>query len=155
MASPGIGSKLETEFAEIAATSGCELVHAAFTAGKLRVILDHPDGVTLEHCESFSKQVSALLDVQDYGPSQYLLEVSSPGLDRQLYRKKDYRRFIDSKVRVRFLDAGSRKKRTIVGVLESFSDDAGGRIAIVDNHSGETMVIPLQHIEVARLETDL
>ena len=155
MASPGIDSRLETEFAEIAATSGCELVHAAFAAGRLCVILDHPEGVTLEHCQSFSKQVSALLDVQDYGPNQYLLEVSSPGLDRQLFRKKDYRRFIDSKVRVRFLDAASRKKRTIVGILESFSDDAGGRIVVVDNDSGETMVIALQRIEVARLEIDL
>jgi ribosome maturation factor RimP len=89
-------AELTPELEQIAAASGCELVHAELKGGVLRVFLDRPEGqgaVTLEDCSHVSRQVSALLDVLDFGTGRYVLEVSSPGLDRQLYKPRDYERF--------------------------------------------------------------
>lgn len=147
--------KLEKELAEIAAETGCEIAYTEFGGGHLRFFLDHPQGTTLEQCEIFSKQASVVLDRQDFGSGQYILEVSSPGLDRRLVRAADYVRFLGKLARVRFEQPESGKKRTVVGVLDDFSDDGGGRIRLVVPESGETVLVPLQSIEVARLEVDL
>ena len=129
---------IEAELAEVAAAAGCELLHAEWKGGVLRLVLDRPDappdaqatpapgvaapaspapppdhappaapgpavaGVSLGDCEHVAKQASALLDVLDFGNGRYLLEVSSPGLDRQLYRPGDYRRFLGRLARVTY-----------------------------------------------------
>ncbi|MBK8070175.1 MAG: ribosome maturation factor RimP [Rhodanobacteraceae bacterium] len=68
--------------------------------GLLRLYIDHPDRpVTLEDCEQVSREVSALLDVHDPISGNYTLEVSSPGLDRPLFRGEQYARFVGSDVR--------------------------------------------------------
>ena len=72
----------QPEIERIAEASGCELWHAEVKGGVLRLYLDKPEGVTLSDCEHVSKLVSAYLDVVDFGKSRYVLEVSSPGLDR-------------------------------------------------------------------------
>jgi ribosome maturation factor RimP len=101
--------EVEAELAESAAAAGCELIHAEWKGGLLRLVLDRPDspdspdsGVSLADCERVAKQASALLDMLDFGQGRYLLEVSSPGLDRQLYRPSDYRRFLGRLVRVTY-----------------------------------------------------
>ena len=58
--------------------------------GLVRLFIDGEDGITLDDCERVSNQVSALLDVEDPFPGHYVLEVSSPGLDRHLGREKDF-----------------------------------------------------------------
>lgn len=68
--------------------------------GLLRLYIDHSDRpVTLDDCEQVSREVSALLDVHDPITGNYTLEVSSPGLDRPLYRAEHYQRFIGSDAR--------------------------------------------------------
>jgi len=84
MAGKGIDPELGAELAGIAAAQGCELLQVEFQAGTLRLILDREGGVRLEDCETVSKLASAFLDVRNFGPGRYTLEVSSPGLDRQL-----------------------------------------------------------------------
>ena len=59
----------------------------------LRFIIDHVDGVTHQHCEQFSKLIDPLLDEADPIPVAYLLEVSSPGVERPLRHRDDYIRF--------------------------------------------------------------
>ncbi len=145
---------IESELRRIAASEGCELLEVEYHGGLLRFILDHPDGVTLEHCESFSKQASAVLDLEDFGSSSYVLEVSSPGLDRKLYGPRDYERFLGKLVRVTIRVPETGRRRTVVGVLESFSRDAE-RIGVVDRESGERLELPLGHIATARLEIEL
>ncbi|HRU10899.1 MAG TPA: ribosome maturation factor RimP, partial [Thermoanaerobaculia bacterium] len=114
-----IDAELVAELESLAAASGCELVHCEFKGGVLRLFIDRPDGVTLEDCEHVSRQASALLDVADFGSSRYTLEVSSPGLDRQLYRPRDYQRFAGRRVRVTYRpEAAEARKRTVVGRLE-------------------------------------
>ena len=79
--------QITPEIEQVAQAVGCELVHAELKGGVLRLFVDRPEGgVTLADCQLVSKQVSALLDVLDFGTGRYVLEVSSPGLDRQLYR---------------------------------------------------------------------
>ena len=74
--------------------------------------------MTLADCEHVSRQVSALLDVLDFGTGRYVLEVSSPGLDRQLYKPRDYDRFAGRLARVTFQDPETGKKKTVVARLQ-------------------------------------
>lgn len=89
----------------VTAREGLELVHWEMVGPKnnsvLRIFIDKPGGVTHNDCEAVSKQVGTLLDVEDLIPTQYLLEVSSPGVDRPLYKPADYERFAGNKVKVR------------------------------------------------------
>ena len=154
-----LDADLWAEFESIAASAGLELVHADFRGGHLRLFIDRPDGVTLSDCEHVSKMVSALLDVVDFGRQRYVLEVSSPGLDRQLYRPRDYERFTGHKVRVTYLAAGDGGKRTVVGRLEAFRaggpEGGQGEITVIVGDGGERLDVPLADVQVARLEVEL
>ena len=66
----------------------------------LRVFIDREGGVTIDDCEHVSREVEAILDVEDPIPCSYVLEVSSPGLDRPLKGPKDFKRFTGRDVRV-------------------------------------------------------
>lgn len=128
---------------------GCELVDVEYTAAHgrnvLRVYIDHPQGVTVDHCARVSRQVSALLDVEDPIPEAYVLEVSSPGLDRPLVKREDFERYAGEVVKVRMLEAvqGRRNfKGTLVGIE--------GEVVLVDVDK-ERFSLPMKHIERARL----
>ncbi len=94
------------EIAErVAASNGLEVVDVEFRGGgkarMLRIVIDKPGGVTHDDCAGLSREVSTILDVEDAVPgSSYLLEVSSPGLDRPLLRPSDYERFVGSRVKL-------------------------------------------------------
>lgn len=109
-------------------------------------------GVSLGDCELVAKHVSALLDVVDYGTSRYVLEVSSPGLDRELYGPRDYARFVGRLARITFADEEGRKK-TVVGRLRGFAAERG--IVTVDAEGREELAIALDRIRKARLEIEL
>ncbi len=167
MAQTAIDGELRSEFAAVARQVGCELVHAEFQGGTLRVFLDRPEGVTLDHCATVSKELSAVLDVADFGKGRYTLEVSSPGLDRQLYTPGDYQRFCGRMVRVTYLEerseatdsgvARSPARRTIVGRLEECRrpDSGAGEIRVAESTSGRRQRIALDAVQVARLEIEL
>lgn len=113
--------------------------------GLVRVFIDKPDGVDLTDCEIVSKQLSAVLDVEDPFPGHYTLEVSSPGLDRKLTKPAHFHRFLGSTVRVklRFPLDGRRNFR---GTLLTANDE---RIEVeVD---GETYRLEIAAIDSARL----
>lgn len=156
MARKTLDDPLKTELAAIAEGAGCELVDARFQSGVLRLILDHPEGVTLDHCQTVSKQASALLDVVDWGGSRYTLEVTSPGLDRELVRPKDYQQFAGSQVRVTWRPPEG--KRTVVGTLQRFipatEDPAGAAAIVVAVAPDQAHHIPLPSIDAARLVPD-
>jgi len=94
------------EIAErVAASVGLEVVEVEMRgAGKarmLRIFIDKPAGVTHEDCANLSREVGTILDVEDAVPGgSYVLEVSSPGLDRKLSRAADFERFTGSRVKV-------------------------------------------------------
>lgn len=153
---------MRSELNQLAAEIGCEVLHTELQGGRLLVVVDHPEGVTLEHCSTVSKQLSAILDREDFGDRKYTLEVSSPGLDRQLYRPSDYIRFAGRTVRVTFRLGSERRKQTVVGTLEIDPEasssatpaDVPRTISIVDP-AGARHRIHLEDIQVARLEIEL
>ena len=152
MMKPEIDSTLQTQFEEAARQAGCELIHSEFRGGVLRLVLDRDGGVDLNHCQTVSKQVSALLDVAQFGPGRYTLEVSSPGLDRQLYRLNDYRRFLGERVRVTWRDSSMPTKRTVVARLESLDEGEPARVELLEEERGERLRIQITDIQIARLE---
>jgi ribosome maturation factor RimP len=116
----------------VAASSGLELVEVELRGGgksrMLRIVIDRqPGGVTHDDCALVSREVGTILDVEDAMPGgSYVLEVSSPGLDRKLLRPADYERFVGSRVKLTTREpiAG---KRFYEGRLERFE---GGRLTL-------------------------
>ncbi len=153
MAEARIDSGLQDELAAIAAERGCELVRVEFKGGTLRLVLDRPEGVRLEDCEAVSKQASALLDVADFGRGRYTLEVSSPGLDRELYGPADYVRFVGKRVRVRFVEPESGRRATVVGRLAAF-DPGNETVTVTEIEGGRELTLRLANIQLARLEIE-
>lgn len=143
------------EIAERAAAEhGLELVHAEIAGpeGKpiLRIYIDKPDGVTHTDCSAISLHLGTVLDVEDFIHSAYTLEVSSPGLERGLYKPADYERFAGSlaKLKTRVAFGGQRNFRgRIVGLTDSkviFDDKTSGRVEM-----------PFETIVKANLELDV
>jgi ribosome maturation factor RimP len=115
----------------VAAASGLEVVEIEFRGGgksrMLRVFIDKPGGVTHEDCASFSREFGTILDVEDAVPGgMYVLEVSSPGLDRKLNRAADYERFTGSRVKLMTREPVNGN-RHFEGRLESFRE---GRLTL-------------------------
>ncbi len=157
MSRPALAPELEDEFRAVVNGVGCELVQVAFSGNTLQVMLDHPEGVTIEHCTNVSRQISALLDVDDFGRGRYILEVSSPGLDRPLLRPEDWQRFVGSLLRVTFFEHldDERHKRTIVGRLQQFDPEGDGLATVADETTETTWDIFLTNVERARLEIEI
>lgn len=114
----------------------------------LRIYIEKPDGVGLEDCEKVSRQVSSLMDVEDPIAGQYTLEVSSPGMDRPLYKLEHYRQFIGQNVAIK-LSRTFEKRKKIRGLLSAVEDDE-----IVVQVEGEEFVLPLEWIDKANLVPD-
>jgi ribosome maturation factor RimP len=115
----------------VAQSSGLEVVdvelHGGGRARMLRIYLDKPGGVTHEDCSSFSREVGTIFDVEDAVPGgTYLLEVSSPGLDRKLSRPEDYQRFAGSLVKLMTREPVNGN-RHYEGRLKAFHD---GRLSL-------------------------
>src|ERR671917_2659968 len=138
----------------VALDHGLELVHAevAGPEGKpiLRIFIDKPEGVTHEDCSEVSLHVGTVLDVEDFIHSAYTLEVSSPGLERGLYKREDYERFAGRLAKMKSREAinGQRNfKGRIVGV-------EGDKVIFDDNTNGKVKV-PVASVVKANLEIDV
>jgi ribosome maturation factor RimP len=139
------------DFAEqLAVSMGMEIVLVEIKGGGnrpvVRTYIDKSGGVTLSDCEQFSKRFSVLLDVEDWIPFSYTLEVSSPGLNRPLVKEADYRRFAGKTARVRThsgVDGQKNFKGKIVG--------AGGGTVELETDSGKRLIVAVGEIEKANL----
>jgi ribosome maturation factor RimP len=125
---------------------GVELIRAKTSV--LRVYIDHEDGIGIDDCKAVSYQVSGLLDVEDPIRGQYSLEVSSPGLDRPLYRARDFERFAGHEVNLRLI-APVQGRRKFKGTLLGMRDDQ-----VVVQMDEEELVVSLDEIDQARLVPD-
>lgn len=132
---------------------GYELVGVEYAplghGGVLRVYIDKPGGVTLDDCERVSHQVSGVLDVEDPIHSRYDLEVSSPGVERPLFRAQHYTRFAGSRVRIRTF-APIEGQRNFSGVLQGMSGDE-----VLLEQDGRTVHMALSNIAKAHLAPEL
>jgi len=138
----------------VAAREGCELVLCEYVnqSGRwiLRLFIDREGGVTIDDCSKVSRQMSAMLDVEDFIPHAYNLEVSSPGLDRPLNTHDDYDRFVGERIKIQTTaPVGGRRKFS--GVLEKRE---GERITVAEG-GGQAFEIPLERVRRARLDPQL
>ena len=111
----------------------------------LKLFIEAPGGVTIEHCERVSRQVSALLDVEDPIASAYRLEVSSPGLDRVLFSRAHYQASIGERVDVR-LALPVAGRRRVEGQLLGIEDDE-----VVVRDGEHEYLLPFGHILRTRI----
>lgn len=125
---------------------GCEL-HGQQGRSLLRVYVEGPEGasVTLDDCAKISRQISAVLDVADPIRGRYLLEVSSPGLERPLFTADHYRRFIGHRVKLR-LRVPREGQRNFNGIIEAVKDDQ-----ITFQLDEATLELHLSEIDKAKL----
>ncbi|MBE6047497.1 MAG: ribosome maturation factor RimP [Clostridium sp.] len=89
----------------------------------LRIYIDKPQGISLNDCEALSRRVSDMLDVEDPISDSYYLEVSSPGLNRGLYKDEHYKKYIGKEVFVKFTGSLSGQKN-IKGILKAVDDES-------------------------------
>src|SRR3954462_3370424 len=137
---------------------GLELFELKLGGSKGRPVLDvrieREDGetVTVENCASASRAIEAKLDEDGFGGGQYVLEVSSPGVERPLRNAKDWRRFIGSNAVVTANVPGDPAgRRTDEVEIVGVEGGAGEEIAIVHDERGSERRFPLAAVEKARL----
>ena len=144
----------------VAATYGLEIFDVQFRREApglvLRIQIDRPgaastaeDSVSVEDCAQVSRDVSAILDVEDVVPTAYTLEVSSPGLDRPLRRAGDYRRFAG-----RLAKIVMREKVDGQGFFRGRLGGVEGHDVLIDGEDGRMHRVPLEVIKKANLEVE-
>jgi ribosome maturation factor RimP len=129
---------------------GLELVELEFKREGSRLILrlyiDSPSGVTLDDCQAVSRQVGALLDIKDPIKRPYVLEVSSPGINRVLRKDKDFIRFAGSPVRIKTrykIDGQRNFQGTLMGMENS---------KIILEVEGNRIELDSEEVDKARLD---
>ena len=151
--------RIEALILPILSGFGMELVDLEFKregrSWALRLFIDKPGGITLDDCAEVSREVSAILEVEDPIESAYRLEVSSPGIDRPLKKAADFERFSGQMVKVKtrsLLDPDDRghRRKTFLGELLGL-DGGVVRLRQTDRRGGE-IAIPLAEIDKANLE---
>ncbi len=125
---------------KVVADTDIEPVHQELTGDKrnltIRIYIDKPGGVTIDDCTTVSREVEEVLDADDFMPAAYMLEVSSPGLERELYSLKDFEKHIGFKAKLKTSEPIAGKK-VFIGRIEGvegdsivFDDKAAGRVEI-------------------------
>jgi ribosome maturation factor RimP len=121
----------------------------------LRLFVDKPGGIMLDDCATVSRELSEILDVEDFIRERYTLEVSSPGLNRPLKKEADFIRYQGRLVKIRTFEmladeAGNRRK-TFLGDLVGLADG----VVTLQLREGQTACIPFNQIAKAHLEFEL
>jgi ribosome maturation factor RimP len=133
-----------------------ELVDIEFKrSGKeliLCLFIDKDGGVNVDDCADVSRELSLIIDIEDFIPGNYSLEVSSPGLDRTLKNMSDYKRFAGRLIKVKtyepFLDDAGNRRKTFLGHLVGLTDG----LVVLKLTEGPIASIPLERIAKANLE---
>lgn len=118
----------------------------------LRLFVDRPGGVTIDHCQELSRTIEPVLDVADFIEPAYHLEVSSPGLDRPLRRPADFERFVGQRAHLKTygpLETPTGPRKNWTGTLRGFRDGA-----VEIEVDGTLYRVPHDRIAKARLEYD-
>lgn len=154
MNDPTVNEKLNGLAARVAESNGFELVHAEkLGAGKaltIRVFIDKPGGISHDDCSVFSREFGELLDLEDVIPTSYMLEVSSPGLERELYSLRDFEKYSGNLAKLKTgkpIDGQKNFRGRIIGI-------EGTDIRFDDKTRGN-LTIPYDTVVKANLEIDL
>jgi len=141
--------EIEALLAPVAVQEQCEIWGVEYLAqgrhSKLLIYIDSADGINVEHCERISRMASDILDVEETLTGAYTLEVSSPGMDRILFKPAQFLASVGQRVEVRLNYPFEGTKR-VVGTLAGLED--GEVIIQVDD---EEFVLPLENVQRARI----
>ncbi|MEI8354710.1 MAG: ribosome maturation factor RimP [Deltaproteobacteria bacterium] len=148
--------KIQQIAEDITASLGLEFVELEYKReGRqmiLRLFINKAGGITLDDCTSVSKEFSAVLDVEEPISAKFILEVSSPGLNRALKTVDDYVKNIEQLVKVKTFEAipddAGNKRKTFLGTLVSITD----RVITIRLQEGQRAEIPLDKVAKANLE---
>lgn len=145
--------EIKTVIQPILSSMGLELVDIEHKQGAgrvlLRIFIDKEQGLTIQDCEDASVYLGRALDVEDVMATPYILEVSSPGLDRPLKKREDYDRATGKKVRIKLQNAISGQW-VMVGRLANVLPDG----ISFESSEGGCQEIPFENIRNARLEVE-
>jgi len=154
MSKPLIDERIRGIAAQVAEKNGLELVHIEDKGtGKsrtLRVFIDKPEGVSVEDCSVVSHEFGDLLDAEDLIQAEYILEVSSPGLERELYSLKDFVRFAGSLARVKTKTPINGQKNFRGRILKIEDEEV-----FFDDRTSGKVSFPYDAVLKANLEFDL
>ena len=134
--------------------NGVEFVHSEVVGNRrnrtVRIYIDKPEGVSIEDCSNVSRSVETVIDAEDFIPSAYVLEVSSPGLERPLFTLDDFERFAGKKAKLKTADAinGQANFNGRIAAVE-------GAEIVFDDKTNGTVRIPFEKVEKANLKVDL
>ena len=150
--------QIESRIREISKSAadakGLEFVHSEVAGTKrnavVRVFVDKPGGVTLDDCSELSRDIEGVLDIEDVVPSSYVLEVSSPGLERELYSIGDFQKFTGKAARIKTVEAIDGRK-TFKGSIISVD----GENILFDDKTVGQITIPYSNVSKANLVFDL
>jgi ribosome maturation factor RimP len=137
----------------VARSLGIDVVDVEWKVGKqrfLRVYIDKPEGISHKDCETVSHQLSVILDVEDLVPGpHYILEISSPGLDRKLTKPAEFERFAGRLAKISTVEPVENQK-FFEGRLAGFAD---GKVKI--EVKGRVIALPVEGIRKANLVVEL
>lgn len=154
MSKISIAERIQKIAASAADDNGFELVHVEVVGSEkqpiVRIFIDKPEGVTIDDCTTMSHTVGTILDAEDFISSAYMLEVSSPGLERQLYSLKDFEKFAGNLARVK-TNVAINGQRNFRGRIKSVD---GEEIVFDDKTNGEVH-FAYNAVAKANLEIDI
>ncbi len=149
-----VDERIKEISAQVAEENNVELVHTQIVGASksltVRVFIDKEGGVTHDDCSSVSRKLDEILDAEDFIPGTYLLEVSSPGLERDLYSLKDFEKFAGKLAKVK-TDQPVDGQKNFRGRIGGVEDD---EIVFEDKTKG-TVRFPYSAVVKANLEIDL
>jgi ribosome maturation factor RimP len=154
-----ISDSVKTLVAPIIESRQLELVDVEFKregpSNYLRIFIDKADGVTLDDCQTISRECELVLDVENIIQTQYILEVSSPGLDRPLKKREDYQRFQGRLVKIKTYRPLDGQKK-FLGYLQEITAEGQdtASVVILTTKDGKEYHIPYDMIGSARLEVE-
>ncbi len=126
---------------------GCEFLPSGHSS-ILRVYVEGENGVSIDECAKVSRQISAVLDVEDVIPGKYRLEVSSPGMDRLLFTKEHFVKMQGATIKVK-LSLPVAEQRNFTGLLKAVVNED-----IILDVDGEDLQLALGMIQKARVVLD-
>lgn len=133
---------------------GVDFVHLEIVGTKrnqiVRIFADKEGGITIEDCSNVSRSVEAAMDSDDFMPGSYVLEVSSPGLDRELYSLADFERFTGKAAKVRL-----RPEQEGPTVLNGRIVEVVGDDIVFEDRSAGQLTFPYTSVAKANLKVDL
>lgn len=154
MDSGSVAGRIQEIAEQAAIDHGLELVHVDLAGPEghpiVRVFIDKPGGVTHDDCSEVSTQIGTVLDVEDFIHSAYTLEVSSPGLERGLYKPADYERFAGNQAKIKTRSA-INEQRNFRGRIVGFENEE----VIFDDRTSGRVKLPFHTIAKANLEIDV